>query len=203
MHNKVIVNKRTRSKLDKKRRIVEAAVKLISERGYHKATTVLIARESGVSQGMIFHYFKNKENLFFVLLKEGSDKLLQAMEEGIKGKTDTIEKIAGVIEAYLGLAGKEEKLFQLLTRQVRSSGVSSKKLARMEVERPVDFLKEIIEQGMREGIIRRMDAEAAVLCLLGMVDYTVLGWMIEGKKFPLHQVSQLITDLFLNGLIER
>lgn len=190
-------------KPNKKQRIIETAIRLVSEKGYHRTTTSMIAKRAGVSQGIIFHYFKSKENLFLTLLRESSDKLLLTMEERIKGEKDTLKKVKGIIEAYLELAEKEEKLFRLFTREVRNPELSTKKLERMGVERPFDFIKEIIKQGMREGVVRRTDADAATLCLLGMIDYTVLGWMMEEKKFPLPKSSQMILNFFLKGLLSK
>jgi len=188
---------------DKKQRIIDAAMKLISEKGYHGATTASIAKEAGVSQGIIFHYFKNKEKLFLALLKEGTNKLLKEIDENISGEGDIAKKIQLVVQAYCKMARREVNLFKVLTKQLRGSGLSSKKLIELGMSKPFNRIKEIIEEGINKGTLRKFDVDAASICLLGIMDYTVLKWILEGKSFSLDKAGKTVADVFLRGVIKK
>ncbi|MDP2808135.1 MAG: TetR/AcrR family transcriptional regulator [bacterium] len=113
---------------DKKQRIIDAAIKLISEKGYHGATTALIAKEAGVSQGIIFHYFKNKEDLFYSLLKEKSKIFTQELKKCIADKKNALEKIEAVVLIYAKVVKKEEKFYEILIKQTKGSGLDFDKI---------------------------------------------------------------------------
>jgi AcrR family transcriptional regulator len=66
------------SSQSRKQQILEAAVALFADRGYYKTTTADVAREVGVTQPYVFHFFKTKENLYLAVLEQASAKILQA-----------------------------------------------------------------------------------------------------------------------------
>ncbi|WP_339165106.1 TetR/AcrR family transcriptional regulator [Siminovitchia sp. FSL H7-0308] len=100
---------------DKKEVIIENAVGVFSERGYYKATTALVAKEAGVTQPYVFHFFKNKEELFkavidrafnriydlFAKVEAPADQLLEAMGCAFAEVVETHRKeVLLVMQAY-------------------------------------------------------------------------------------------------------
>ncbi|MBS4201100.1 TetR/AcrR family transcriptional regulator [Bacillus sp. FJAT-49732] len=63
---------------DKKELILDKAVGIFAENGYYKATTALIAKAAGVTQPYIFHFFKNKEELFIAVIDRASKRINEA-----------------------------------------------------------------------------------------------------------------------------
>ena len=61
---------------DRRTKIAEAALWLFVERGYHATSTRLIAKEAGVSEGLIFRHYTNKERLLEELLAEGGQQMI-------------------------------------------------------------------------------------------------------------------------------
>ena len=67
---------------DKRAAILETTLDLLSERGFHDTPMSMIARQSGVSTGIIYHYFAGKKELIYELYREIKLKMLQAIAEG-------------------------------------------------------------------------------------------------------------------------
>lgn len=65
------------ARVDKKELIIEKAIGIFAELGYYKATTAIVAKEAGVTQPYVFHFFKNKEELF----KAVSDRAVKRIYE--------------------------------------------------------------------------------------------------------------------------
>ncbi|XEC93062.1 TetR/AcrR family transcriptional regulator [Paenibacillus tarimensis] len=63
---------------DRKEQIIEKAVKIFAERGYYKATTALVAEAAGVTQPYVFHFFKNKEELFKAVADRALNRIYEA-----------------------------------------------------------------------------------------------------------------------------
>ncbi|MDP4146581.1 MAG: TetR/AcrR family transcriptional regulator [Bacillota bacterium] len=70
MVNKEIREPRQTRSIEKKKKIVEAGFKLFCEKGYHYTNTNEIAKEAGVSTGIVYHYFKDKKSIFLAVMDE-------------------------------------------------------------------------------------------------------------------------------------
>lgn len=181
-------------------RILDAAITLFSARGYHNATTAMIAREADVSQGIIFYYFKSKEELFLTLLKEKSDGVRKEFEKHISGEKCALKKIQIVVSSYICLLHKEEKFYEIVIKQLRGAGVSINKIGKYITRGVFNLIEELIREGITQGIFRKIDTEIAATCLFGMIDFNALRWMMFKKSFPLEEACIEAVDIFLRGI---
>lgn len=188
---------------DKKQRIIDAAIKLISEKGYHGATTALIAKEAGVSQGIIFHYFGSKEGLFYTLLKEKAQIYREEFEKNIGDEKNTIKKIEIAVLTYAKLVQREERFYEILIKQIRGSGLDFQKISKYGLMDCFNLIADLIREGIKRGIFRKIDVEIAATSLFGMMEYGALRWMIFGKKFSLAEINKKMLNIFLQGISKR
>ena len=87
---------------DARDRIVEAALSVFSERGFDGATTREIAKEAGVSSGLIHHHFKDKENLWKLVGARISEEFIEAITEATDPqRKGTAENLRQMMAAYL------------------------------------------------------------------------------------------------------
>ena len=77
---------------DKRAAILETTLDLLSERGFHDTPMSMIARQSGVSTGIIYHYFAGKKELIYELYREIKLKMLDAIAEGFLEQTSYRER---------------------------------------------------------------------------------------------------------------
>lgn len=188
--------------LNSKQRIIDAAAKLISEKGYHGATTDLIAKEAGVSQGLIFHYFKSKEGLFFSLLKEKSKTFKEEFEKSTGDEKDVLKKIEIAVLTYARLIQKEEKFYEILIKQSRGSGLDFDKINKYGLMESAKLIGELIRTGIEQGVLRELDFEVAASSLFGMIEQNALRWMILRKNFSLEEAIKEAMDIFRRGVIK-
>jgi len=188
--------------LSNKQRIIDAAVKLISEKGYHGASTDLIAKEAGVSQGLIFHYFKNKEGLFFSLLKEKSKMFKEEFEKSTGDEKDVLKKIEIAVLTYARLIQKEEKFYEVLIKQSRGSGLNFDKINKYGLMESAKLIGKLIKTGIKQGVLRELDIEVATSCLFGMIEQNALRWMMLGKNFSLEEAIKESLNIFRRGVIK-
>lgn len=91
------------AKRPKYMQIIDAAVEVIAENGYHQSQVSKIAKQAGVADGTIYLYFKNKEDILISLFKEKMGQFIERMEEDIKEKATAKEKLALVISKHFSL----------------------------------------------------------------------------------------------------
>jgi len=79
---------------DKKELILDKAVGIFAENGYYKATTALIAKAAGVTQPYVFHFFKNKEELFIAVIDRATKRIYEAFS-GVEAPSDRLMDTMG------------------------------------------------------------------------------------------------------------
>nr|WP_263323530.1 TetR/AcrR family transcriptional regulator [Neobacillus sp. Marseille-Q6967] len=79
---------------DKKEIIIEKAVGVFAERGYYKATTAMVAKEAGVTQPYVFHFFSNKEELFKAVIDRAFGRIYETFAE-VKAPADQLIETMG------------------------------------------------------------------------------------------------------------
>ena len=82
-----------KSNRPKYNQIIDAAVIVIAQNGYHQAQVSKIAKQAGVADGTIYLYFKNKEDILISLFHEKMGYFVEQIEEELKGKSSASEKL--------------------------------------------------------------------------------------------------------------
>lgn len=106
---------KTRLKKDAKRTaMMQAAVRVFADKGYHAATVRDIVIEADVAIGTFYFYFPDKETLFVHLFEETAAFLLQAIEQAMNSRTSFPAQLEGALQAYVNVAFYEPAVVQLL-----------------------------------------------------------------------------------------
>lgn len=106
---------RTRDKKDAKRTaMMQAAVQVFAEKGYHAATVRDIVGAANVAIGTFYFYFPDKETLFVYLYEETADFVLRTIEQGIRRGDNLPGQIAAALQSYVNVATYEPAVVQLL-----------------------------------------------------------------------------------------
>ncbi|MBX2843656.1 MAG: TetR/AcrR family transcriptional regulator [Flammeovirgaceae bacterium] len=138
--------------MDKKSKILAAALKLFVEQGFHSTPTSAIAKAAGVANGTLFHYFKTKDELILGLYadikKDSLSKILQGIEEqlSVKAKVKTI----WFNSINWSNAEKERHNFK---QQFMNSPYASQ-LVEEEIEEELKFFSTIINEGIEKKILK-------------------------------------------------
>ncbi len=93
--------------------ILDAAVKIFNERGYHASTVAEIASEAGISKGLIYNYFDSKQAILYAIFDEAFIDIAGTINYETKGSTPQ-EKLKNIIIAYFKLVEDNEEYFRLL-----------------------------------------------------------------------------------------
>lgn len=149
----------TRAEEKEKRRqeIIEKSIDLFVRRGYYGTTVADIAKEVGMSVGLLFHYFDSKEKLYEEIIKLGLDATKSVMSFDQSNPIEFFTDVADVILTSVKMFPFSAKMFLLMT-QATSNDVVSEDIHKLltqidDVEKSV----EIIEKGQKDGTIRQGD----------------------------------------------
>ena len=145
---------------DKKTAIMEAALKLITERGFHGTSTAEISKEAGVATGTLFNYFPTKEDLINSLYFEVKGDLSHAMGKDIEAESAFQGKLRKIWSNLVkwGVDNQEEFLF--VGQFCYSPYIT--KFTREEVMKEYVFLHDLVNEGIKTGEIRDFSAELTI-----------------------------------------
>lgn len=166
---------KTRRKKDAKRAaMMQAALRVFSEKGYHAATIRDIVNAAGVAVGTFYFYFPDKETLFVYLYEETADFLLQTLKQAISGKATLPKQIEAALKAYVNIGLYEPAVVHLLL----VGGIGA--VAALEEKRNgfreglVQVWKEPLVRALERGAIIPQNPRRSAEAIAGAVDEVIL-----------------------------
>lgn len=181
----------------KKQIIIQAAIEVFSKNNFQNATIAEIAKKANVAEGTIYQYFENKEDLFFSIPVEKTKEFCRQLELHLQGIHGVFNKIRKFIWYYLYFFKMNPEYARTLMLEMRVSKSFVKTKSYKSFKPFTNQILEIIEEGQREGMIRK-DVNIYVLrqLILGILEHIVTRWLLKGEKYDLlehyHEVSHLV-----------
>ncbi|KHF35475.1 TetR/AcrR family transcriptional regulator [Paenibacillus sp. FSL M7-1455] len=191
----------TSRKLEKYELILDAALKVIAENGFHGSQISKIAKEAGVADGTIYLYFKNKEDILISLFQERLGNLVGMFHSSIKESTTAEDALRKVCEIHFNELENNVNLAYVTQIELRQSSLELRKAIGLVVKPYIQLIEHIVERGMAEGAFRKdLDAKLTRLLIFGAMDEVVTSWLISGRKYSLSAQVDKTVDFFLRGL---
>ncbi len=206
MNRKIMPGEKKRLTTGRQKQILDAAVKVFSQKGFSGATTKEIAKEAGVAEGTIFRYFKTKKEILLGLV---GPYIAQSLAETIDETSDKSDRIVlkAVIKNRLELIKKNIDLVRLLITEAQFHSDLREQFTEKIVLRSAGLLEAFIARKVQSGEYRNIDPRIASRALAGMVAIFVL-WkeFLFGDKyiaFDEEEVIETVVDIFLNGILNK
>jgi len=160
---------------EKRRLILQAAVRVFARKGFHDSRVGDIAEEAGVAHGLLYHYFDSKDELLETIFHDTWAELLVAMREVEESAAPAREQLHGVAAILLRSWRRNPDLVRVLVREVARSPHLQKRL--MEVGEAFAAIQRMIERGQSDGDFRTdLDARLASFVFYGALEETLTGW---------------------------
>lgn len=154
--------------MDKRELLLEAATKLFVERGFHATPTSAITKEAGVSAGILFHYFKTKDDLIVELYVALKKEYTGAILNDIEKLTSDISKVR-LIWSNSWSWGLEHPLkFQFLLQADNSIYAESIK-NHPEIVAKYELFRTLIQKYINDGIFKDIDIYFLMGSMFGLI----------------------------------
>lgn len=179
-------NRRTRDR--RREEILSSALRLFVSKGLAAARVGDIARGAGVSQGLVYHYFASKEDIYVTLVRTSFERLNAAARGLEKMELTPREKIElALTELLRGLAGDEDyaRHFILTAQASLLADVppEAARIVRTERELPYRAIARILRAGQAEGSIRAHDADELAVIFWTMIKGLAMHRAAFGNEF--------------------
>ena len=174
--------------MNRKEAILEAATQLFAQKGFSSTPTSDIAKEAGVAEGLIFHYFKTKEGILLNILLEITERYLSGFRARIKNCRTGLDAIKACIGFHFEFSGENSDALAVLIRDfpfsIAQAGEESCRIMKNEVHRVTRLWEECIDRGKRDGTIRDVPTWETALLLQGMLNGVSRLQILEPIEVP-------------------
>lgn len=183
--------------------IIDAALEVIAENGYHSSQVSKIAKRANVADGTIYLYFKNKEDILVSVFNVKMGTFIKNIVDKIEKDANAYDKLLTLIKEHYRQLSELPYLAVVAQLELRQSKAELRKEINRVLKSYLDVIDNIIEQGISEGAIRA-DINPRIMrqMIFGTLDETVTTWVMKGQRYSLvnqaEDVHQLLTKGFFH-----
>jgi len=181
-------------------KVLEAAMDLFSERGYHAVTVREIAKRVGIHVSSIYGHIPSKEMLLYQLQlighEEHHDQVARAVEAA---GPDVVARVAAYLRAHVHVHITYRMLARVSNKELYALAGDQQSRIQAIREDSRQLLVELIEDGCRQGAFLRQDPWLAAV-MLGNMGLRVCEWWTPELGYPAEQVEDLYVDASLRAL---
>jgi AcrR family transcriptional regulator len=192
----------TGAALDRRVEIVTKAAELFDTRGFHATSMEDIADAVGLRKPSLYHYFKSKDDILFLIHDEFiellSSRHLQRLEIGMEPKTLLLEAMGDIMELMETHRGHVRVFFEA-HRELPEDKHDAIVEKRTRYQR---MITEVLEEAIATGELRPVSADLAAQGLFGMCTWAYQWYRPDGPLRP-RDIAYFFWDSLMNGLASR
>lgn len=186
---------------DKYQRILDAAIAVIAEKGFHNSRVSEIAERANVADGTIYLYFKSKEQILMAALDSAFEAFLRRAKEELTGANDAPSKLRILARLHLRALSQNRSVAVVLQTELRQSAKFLAEFSQRELKGYFNLIREIIREGQQAGSIHKeVSDKIAAACLFGALDELVTAWVLSTHEYDLASAADPVVDLLLKGM---
>ena len=162
---------------ERRTRILDAAIRVFAEHGYHGARVGDIAEDAGVAHGLLYHYFASKDDVLRTIFLENWGALIARVRAVEASDEPASEKLEGIAKILLRTWRNDPALVTVMVREVARSQQLQDRVD--EVREAFAIVQRVIEEGQASGAFRRdLDARLASWIFYGGLEEVLTGWVL-------------------------
>jgi TetR/AcrR family fatty acid metabolism transcriptional regulator len=191
------------SQEEKRRQILDAAVRAFARKGYHACRVGEIAEEAGVAYGLVYHYFGSKEEVLQTIFRETWTQMLARVREVQEEGGPAREQVRKVTALLLRTWNRDPDLVRVLVHEVTRSPEQLQQQID-EIGHAYEALEAIIAHGQESGEFRAdLDPKLAAVVFYGALEEVLTGWVmgqLPDSDEDIARAEQVVTGLICDGL---
>ncbi len=177
-------NVKSRDPAATKSRILDAALNIFAQKGYHDTRLDEIVEESHTSKGSIYFHFPNKERLFLALVDQFADLLERRVTTAIAPEEKGIARVRLALETTLNTFGQYRRPAKILLVQAVGLGAPFEKKRNEVNDRFANLIETYLLEAIEVGDIPPVDTEVVSYAWMGAIYGVVIRWVYTGEPEP-------------------
>jgi AcrR family transcriptional regulator len=189
---------------DKRRIILDAAVRVFARQGYTTCRVSDIADEAGVAYGLVYHYFASKDEVLDTLFLERWNVLLEAITEVDRRDGDARGKLYSVASFIVDSYRHDPELMKVIIVEVTRAANTFGATHLGKIREAYDRIAGIVEKGQAAGDLRSdITPRFAALAFYGAIEQVLTGWifgMLDSEEADFEDAKRFVVETIFGGL---
>jgi TetR/AcrR family fatty acid metabolism transcriptional regulator len=189
---------------DKRRLILDAAVRVFARQGFHTCRVADIADDAGVAYGLVYHYFSSKEEILDTLFLERWDVMLAAIAQADAAQQAPREKLRAIASFIIDSYRHDPELMKVIIVEVTRAANTFGRTHLAKIREAYGQIAAIVARAQSEGIFRKeITPEFAALAFYGSIEQVLSGWIFDRMPVDddeLERAKTLIVETICRGL---
>jgi TetR/AcrR family fatty acid metabolism transcriptional regulator len=193
-----------RPAVDKRRLILDAAVRVFARQGFHTCRVSDIADEAGVAYGLVYHYFQSKDEVLDTLFLERWNVMLDAIRETDAQPIPAREKLHAIASFIVDSYRHDPELMKVIIVEVTRAANSFGAVHLAKIAEAYGQISGIVEQAQRSGEFRTtISPEFAAMAFYGAIEQVLTGWIfgtLEEGDEAYERAKSYVVETICDGL---
>jgi TetR/AcrR family transcriptional regulator, fatty acid metabolism regulator protein len=194
----------TRAQQDKRRLILDAAVRVFARQGFHACRVADIADEAGVAYGLVYHYFASKDEVLDTLFLERWNVMLDLIREVDAEPMHVREKLAAIASFIVDSYRHDPDLMKVIIVEVTRAANSFGQTHLEQIRTAYDLIEAIVTRAQQEGVFREeIEARFAAMAFYGLIEQVLTGWIFDLRppgEEHFERAKWLVVETICGGL---
>jgi AcrR family transcriptional regulator len=192
---------------EKRRLILDAAVRVFARQGFHTCRVSDIADEAGVAYGLVYHYFSSKEQMLDTLFLERWDVMLAAIAETDASDRTPREKLGAVASFIIDSYRRDPDVMKVIIVEVTRAANTFGRTHLAKIRDAYESIARIVAAGQRAGEFgEAITPQFAAQAFYGSVEQVLTGWIFDSAPVDereFERAKTMIVELICDGLRRR
>jgi AcrR family transcriptional regulator len=195
---------RAKAVSDRRRAILDAAVRVFARQGFHACRVSDIADEAGVAYGLLYHYFPSKEEVLNTLFLERWGVMLEMIREVDAEQIPVREKLGAIASFIVDSYRHDPDLMKVIIVEVTRAANSFGQTHLGQIREAYRMIGAIVTKAQQEGVFKpEIDAEFAAMTFYGAIEQVLTGWIFgllpQGDEH-FERAKQMVVETVCGGL---
>ncbi|MGH2879386.1 MAG: TetR/AcrR family transcriptional regulator [Solirubrobacteraceae bacterium] len=195
---------RAKSVPDRRRAILDAAVKVFARQGFHACRVSDIADEAGVAYGLLYHYFPSKDDVLSTLFLERWGVMLEMIRAVDREPLPAREKLAAIASFIVDSYRHDPDLMKVIIVEVTRAANSFGQTHLAQIREAYTLIAQVVTKAQQEGVFKpEIDAEFAAMTFYGAIEQVLTGWIFgllpQGDEH-FERAKQMVVETVCGGL---
>jgi TetR/AcrR family transcriptional regulator, fatty acid metabolism regulator protein len=189
---------------DKRRQILDAAMRVFARQGFHTCRVSDIADEAGVAYGLVYHYFSSKDEILDTLFLERWNVMLAAIAEADRSERSPRDKLAAIAGFIVDSYRHEPELMKVIVVEVTRAANTFGRTHLAKIREAYAQIAGIVERAQADGVFRsEITPEFGALAFYGSIEQVLTRWIFDRDAVgddELEGAKSMIVETICRGL---
>jgi len=187
---------------DKRLAILQAAIEVFAQKGFHRSRVADIARRAGVADGTIYLYFASKDDILITIFEEKMAELLGEARKAVDQVTTPEDKLRRFAEFHMGQVEENRDFSAVFQVELRLSNKFMKEYVPRHLREYLDIIGDIVRDGQALGVFGKEYNPIVVRrAFFGALDEIAMQWTLTPHpSYRLVATAHEVSDIFIRGL---